>query len=134
VAKRKTKNVGGFILVVGLLPVLNTFPTVFSFWPCQSHLIKMRFILCIPFDLCSNFSCCRVPSSLMTTTVFKDKCIVTMTIIIIIILNFRAGSAATLASGPFQQSAAFVSKQRGVSKRPPFRVEVAFGLFRDESH
>ena len=81
VEKRKTKNVGGFILVVGLLPMLNTFPTLFSFGRRLLRLIKMRFILCIPYGLLSNLRCCRIPNAFITVTVFKDKRILLMTLI-----------------------------------------------------
>jgi len=81
VAKRKTKNVGGFILVVGLLRMLNTFPILFSFGRHLLRLIKKRFILCIPYGLCSNLRCCRKPNAFITITVFRDKRILKMTLI-----------------------------------------------------
>jgi len=81
VAKRKTKNVGGFILVVGLLIMLNTFPTLFSFGRLLLRLIKMRLILCIQYGSCSNLRCCRVPNAFITITVFRDKRILTLTLI-----------------------------------------------------
>ena len=81
VAKRKTKNVDGFILVVGLLPIQNTFSTVFYVGRRLLHLIKIRFMLCIPCGLYNNLHCYRVPTAFITCTVFKDKRAATMTLI-----------------------------------------------------